>query len=139
MKRRLLPLFFLGLLGLGCGPAPVQSQTNLRIDSVWGEQLDHVILYFVQQGDASTSCDTLELSGALAAEYMNTCPAEDPCTVKVLTVNADPGSEGKDINLPIGEMNLLAYGFDDLDNNISHDCVSVSVQNGKTTEISLSL
>ena len=116
----------------------LHTGTSLRIDSVWGEQLDHVTLYFVRQGDESTSCNSLQLMTS-TADYMPSCPDEDPCTVKVQRINADPGEQGQQIQLPVGEMNLLAIGFDDSNSQLSHDCVAVSVQEGKNTDIQLNL
>ncbi len=137
-----LTLLVLGLTSLNltaCGAQPPVATSSVRIDSVWGEQLDHVILYFIRKGDASTtSCNALEMSPEVASYYQS-CPGADPCTVLVKTINADPGTEGAALNLEAGEMSVLGLGYYSGDSSPSHDCVPLTVTAGESSEISLSL
>lgn len=140
MKKWITSLF-VGFLvtGFGCGDAQVTTQVSLRVDSAWGSDLDHVKLLFVFSEDNSTDCTGLAYYPEQTADMLPSCPGDNPCLALTHVVSQNPGDDGEALFVPVGDLSLLAYGFNTSNAVLGQDCVAVHVVEGESTEIHLNL
>jgi hypothetical protein len=133
------------LYGISCGPEPVTPAlaVNIQVSAEWEANVDSVKLVFAG-GDVS--CTEIEntMVGNLSvlvgcSVYGDTIPSGVTCRESEQDIARDPGADGTEIHLAVGEYQMIGYALDSGGSELDRDCVQFDIQEGKITEVTLNL